>query len=119
MYHNSEDPNLQVWGMPMEGGSLAVVLFNAGEEARPIRLHLDKMGLPHGVPFHARDLLARRDIGVLSGTFTAESVEPHDSMMLRLDPVDTHGDDDVGGHASLIGRGRRKMSPMEDDLRVL
>ena len=45
-----------------------------------------EVGLPDGLALHGRDLWAARDLGVLKGSYTAESVPSHGVVMLVLKP---------------------------------
>ena len=72
---------LEIWARPLADGSSAVGLFNRGESELKIRLDLKSLGV--NGPAHARDLWAHKDLGTLSGSYTA-SVPKHGVVMLKI-----------------------------------
>lgn len=60
----------EVWSRPLEDGSLAVGLFNLGEEEGPVRVAWKDLGLVGAR--HVRDLWRQADLGTFSGEFTAK-----------------------------------------------
>jgi alpha-galactosidase len=72
---------LEIWARPLADGSSAVGLFNRGESELKITLDLKSIGV--NGPAHARDLWAHKDLGTLSGSYTA-SVPKHGVVMLKI-----------------------------------
>ncbi len=72
---------LEVWTKPLQGGSVAVALFNRTSAPTRMTLRLADIGW-HGSAT-ARDLWSHQDIGILSQNYTAV-VPKHGVVMLRL-----------------------------------
>jgi alpha-galactosidase len=72
---------LEVWSKPLEGGAMAVALFNRTSAPTTMTLRLSDVGW-HGQA-GARDLWSHSDIGVLKGDYTA-TVGKHGVVLLRL-----------------------------------
>jgi len=66
---------------PMEDGSLAVGLFNLGEEDREITASWDQLGI--GGPRRVRDVWRHRDLGTFEGRFSSP-VARHGVRLIRL-----------------------------------
>lgn len=80
---------LDVWAGPLEGGDIAVVLFNQanlGSGEQTITLHWEDIGLDPRDEAAVRDLWAHTTLGTFSGDFSA-SVAPHDCVVLRVTPL--------------------------------
>lgn len=71
----------EVWAKPLSGGAKAVALFNRSEAVYPITVHLADVGFSGSAK--ARDLWAHKDLGTLTGSYTA-AVPRHGVVMLRL-----------------------------------
>jgi alpha-galactosidase len=72
---------LEIWVKPLEGGSMAVGMFNRGTSALPITVHFKDIGMPNTVD--VRDLWARKDLGAFHGSYTAR-VPRHGVVMLKV-----------------------------------
>jgi alpha-galactosidase len=72
---------LEVWARPLEGGAMAVALFNRTTGATRTTLRLKDVGWDG--PAAARDLWEHKGIGVLSPE-SALTVPGHGVVMLRL-----------------------------------
>jgi alpha-galactosidase len=72
---------LEVWTKPLQGGAMAVALFNRTSEPASMTLNLAKIGW-HGSA-KARDLWMHRDLGVVNTNYTA-IVPTHGVVLLRL-----------------------------------
>jgi alpha-galactosidase len=70
---------------PLADGSRAVILFNRGNEAGPVTVAWEDIGLFPGGKALVRDLWKKADVGPFAGRFEAE-VEPHDVVMVRITP---------------------------------
>ncbi len=75
---------LEVWTKPLQGGDVAVGLFNRTSAPTRMSLHLADIGW-HG-PVTARDLWSHRGIGVLDENYTVV-VPQHGVVMLRLSKI--------------------------------
>jgi alpha-galactosidase len=72
---------LEVWTKPLQGGAVAVGLFNRSSEAASMTLQLSKIGWQG--PADARDLWNHKNLGVLHDGYTAV-VPKHGVVLLRL-----------------------------------
>lgn len=72
---------LEIWVKPLEGGSMAVGMFNRGTSALPITVHFKDVGMPNTVEI--RNLWERKNLGTFHGSYTAE-VPRHGVVLLKL-----------------------------------
>ena len=72
---------LEVWTKPLQGGAMAVGLFNRTSEPANMTLHLAKIGWQGQAS--ARDLWKHKDIGVVNDQTTV-IVPKHGVVLLRL-----------------------------------
>ena len=77
-----EKGGIEVWAKPLQGGGLAVGLFNRGPEARPAAFTWAELGSP-AKPASVRDLWNHADLGVDAEGFKG-SVPSHGVVLLRL-----------------------------------
>jgi alpha-galactosidase len=82
----ARDGKLEVWKKPLEGNSLAVGLFNLGDETAKVTATWEKLGLGEACPCTVRDLWTHEDLGDFKGSFEAE-VESHGSAIVRVTPA--------------------------------
>lgn len=75
--------DLDVWIRPLSGGRVAVGLFNRSWSLRDISVELPQIGFPKGAA--VRDVWNAKDLGHVSGTFTA-SVRKHGVSLLIVSP---------------------------------
>jgi alpha-galactosidase len=78
-----DDGELEVWARPLEGDAYAIVLFNRGKTDETIAVGWHELGLPHDAALSVRDLWRHRDLGRVTGTFSAR-VPGRDSVMVRV-----------------------------------
>lgn len=73
------------WMRPLDGGDLAVVLWNRGTcgTHRQLSVSWGDLGLPASQPMAVRDLFLRQDLGTATGSFTGW-VNIDGVLMLRL-----------------------------------
>jgi alpha-galactosidase len=76
-----QDPSDLVLAKPLEDGSIALGIFNLGEEPRDIAVTLRELGIDG--PRKVRDLWRQKDNGTIDGPYTAR-VNRHGVMMVRL-----------------------------------
>ncbi len=58
----------EIWMKPLTNSNKAVALFNRGDLAKEVTLHLDSIGLKTA---SARDVWAAKDLGRITGSYTA------------------------------------------------
>jgi hypothetical protein len=76
---------LEVWAGPLTGGSQAVVLLNRGDSNDDqITVKWSDIGFPVDHSANVRDLWARQDIGIFTGSFTSPKIDSHAAMMLNI-----------------------------------
>ena len=75
----------EVWSKQLADGGRAVVLFNRGAQAAQLSVSWTEIGYPQNLPAQVRDLWAAKDLGKMSGKFTAE-VPSHGVVMITVKP---------------------------------
>lgn len=80
-YRVSKDGRTELWAKPLEGGDLAVALFNRGDRAELMIAKWSDLNLSGS--HRVRDLWAHTDRGKIKDLFEAE-VFPHGVVMLRV-----------------------------------
>ena len=75
----------EVWMKQLADGGRAVVLFNRGPKAAELSLSWTDIGYPPHLSARVRDLWTGKDLGQLSGKFSAE-VPSHDVLMVTIKP---------------------------------
>ena len=78
------DGELEVWARDLEDGSMAVGLFNRGEEPATVTSKWSDLGLKGGRT--VRDLWRQQDLGRFNGEFKA-LVPRHGVALVRLAPA--------------------------------
>ena len=76
-----EEGPYEIWSKPLADGSMAVGLFNRGEDSEKITLKLQDVGMMG--PVTVRDLWGRKDLGKFHGTF-ATDVPRHGVVVVRI-----------------------------------
>lgn len=79
------DGDREVWAKQLADGGRAVVLFNRGPKSQEISVSWTEIGYPQQVAAHVRDLWAHKDLGKLTGKFSAE-VPSHGVVMVTVKP---------------------------------
>jgi alpha-galactosidase len=72
---------VQIWTKPLADGSTAVGLFNLDAHPMTITANFKGLGLPNSIT--ARDLWLHKDLGTLTGSYTAQ-VPRHGAVMLKV-----------------------------------
>jgi alpha-galactosidase len=80
-----KDGDLEVWVKQQKDGSRAVVLFNRGPAAQEIGVTWEDLGYPGHLSAAVRDLWQHKDLGNLTGKFSAR-VESHGVVMVTVKP---------------------------------
>ena len=86
VHHDVENPDCQVWGVPLQGSSAAAALFNAGDKECVVNLKFEIIGYKADAVVDLRDILLHADLGMFRGGYSAV-VPPHDVLFVRLDLV--------------------------------
>jgi alpha-galactosidase len=79
------DGDRDVWAKQLADGGRAVVLFNRGAKAAELSVSWTELGYPPHLAANVRDLWAGKDLGKLSGKFSAE-VPSHGVVMVTVKP---------------------------------
>jgi alpha-galactosidase len=80
-----KDGELEVWAKDMQDGSRAVVLLNRSATEQSISVRWNDIGYPEHLSAGVRDLWQKKDLGKLSGKFTA-TVRSHGVVMVAVKP---------------------------------
>jgi alpha-galactosidase len=78
-----KDGDLEVWVKNLSGDARVVVLLNRGRAAAPMAVSWQELGLAFDAELKLRDLWAKKDLGVVKGTFSA-GVPSHDVVMIKV-----------------------------------
>jgi hypothetical protein len=82
------EPELEIWAGPLANNSQAVLLFNRGNTgSEPITVKWNDIGFPIDQSAIVRDLLARKDLGTFTGSYTSPDIDHHAVMMLKITPT--------------------------------
>jgi alpha-galactosidase len=78
-------PEVEIWAGPLTGGSQAVVLLNLADNgSEAITVKWSDIGFPIDHSALVRDLWARKDIGIFTGSYTSPNIDSHAVMMLNI-----------------------------------
>jgi alpha-galactosidase len=80
-----KDGDLEVWSKQLADGGRAVALLNRGSSQASMAVNWTDIGFPEHVPATVRDLWAKKDLGQLTGKFSAP-VPSHGVVMVRIRP---------------------------------
>jgi alpha-galactosidase len=78
-------PAWQFWNKPVGGGKVAVLLMNHAATTATLSLPLAQVPNIAGSSWMVRDVWARKDIGVQSGTYNV-TLNSHDAAFIMLTP---------------------------------
>jgi alpha-galactosidase len=79
------DGDREVWSKQLADGGRAVVLFNRGAQETEIAVSWTDIGYPPHLAASVRDLWAHKDLGKLTGSFSAK-VPSHGVVMVTIKP---------------------------------
>jgi alpha-galactosidase len=79
------DGDREVWSKQLADGGRAVVLFNRGAQETEISVSWTDIGYPPHLAAGVRDLWAHKDLGKLTGSFSAK-VPSHGVAMVTIKP---------------------------------
>jgi alpha-galactosidase len=77
--------DLEVWSKPLARGARAVILFNRGATEQEITARWGDLDYPEGLSAAVRDLWEKKDLGKVSGRFSAK-VPSHGVVMVTVNP---------------------------------
>jgi alpha-galactosidase len=77
--------DLEVWSKQLADGGRAVIFLNRGPAAAKISANWNEIGYPDSLTADVRDLWSAKDLGKLSGSYSAD-VPSHAVVMLRVTP---------------------------------
>jgi alpha-galactosidase len=80
-----EKGDLDVWARQLKDGSRAVVLFNRGSAETEMSVSWEELGYPAHLTAQVRDLWQKKDLGKVSGGFSAK-VASHGVVMVKVTP---------------------------------
>ena len=82
--------DVKVWAKYLEGGDIAIGIFNLTDHAADPFIPLDALGLSRvsGKAVSVRDLWKKEELGVFTDTFRTDSIAPHGCRMYRFKVVD-------------------------------
>jgi alpha-galactosidase len=80
-----KDGDLEVWSKQLADGGRAVALLNRGGSQASMAVNWTDIGYPERLSATVRDLWAKKDLGQLTGNFSAP-VPSHGVVMVRIRP---------------------------------
>ena len=84
-HRNWKSGDLEVWSKQLADGGRAVILFNRGAAPARITARWSDIGYPSTVTAQVRDLWSHKDLGPVTGSYSAE-VPSHGVEMLHVKP---------------------------------
>jgi alpha-galactosidase len=80
-----KDGDLEVWAKQLKDGDRAVILLNRGSAEHEIAVNWEQIGYPAHLSATLRDLWAHKDLGKVTGKFSAP-VASHGVVMVTVRP---------------------------------
>ncbi len=77
--------DVDVWAKQLADGSRAVALLNRGASTARMTVRWRDLGYPDSVSASVRDLWEKKDLGKMTGSFSAD-VPSHGVVMVRVTP---------------------------------
>jgi alpha-galactosidase len=81
----AKNGDLEVWAKQLKDGSRAVLLLNRGAAEQQISANWDDLGYPKALSASVRDLWQHKDLGKMTGKFSA-AVASHGVVMVTVKP---------------------------------
>ena len=82
------EAELEIWAATLSDGSQAVLLLNRGNTgSEPITVKWSDIGFSPDRSALVRDLVAHKDLGTFTGSYTSPNIDFHASMMLKITPT--------------------------------
>ena len=80
-----KDGDSEVWARELQGGHRAVALLNRAAAPQTITVKWEDLGYPASVPAKLRDVWQKKDLGTVTGSYTA-TVAPHAAVLVTVKP---------------------------------
>jgi alpha-galactosidase len=80
----AKNGDLEVWAKQLKDGSRAVVLLNRSGAEQQISVNWEDLGYPSALSASVRDLWQHKDLGKLTGKFSAPVA--HGAVMVTVKP---------------------------------
>ena len=80
-----KDGDKEIWVKQLKDGSRAVILFNRSAAETEISMNWTDLGYPEHLSASIRDLWAGKDLGKVTGKYSAK-VASHETVVLRVTP---------------------------------
>jgi alpha-galactosidase len=80
-----KDGDKEIWVKQLKDGSRAVILFNRSAAETEISMNWTDLGYPEHLSASVRDLWAGKDLGKVTGKYSAK-VASHETVVLRVTP---------------------------------
>jgi alpha-galactosidase len=77
---------IEIWMKPLSGAARAVILLNRGSEKAPMTVTWEQIGLAPGMEAKIRNLWTKSDYATNDKGLFTTLVDPHDVVMLRVQP---------------------------------
>jgi alpha-galactosidase len=81
----AKNGDLEVWAKQLKDGGRAVILFNRGASEQQVTANWEDIGYPGNLSASVRDLWQHKDLGKLTGKFSAP-VASHAVVMVTVRP---------------------------------
>ena len=81
----AKNGDVEVWAKQMKDGSRTVVLFNRGADQQEVTANWTDLGYPANLNASIRDLWEHKDLGKVTGKFSAR-VASHGVLMVSVKP---------------------------------
>jgi alpha-galactosidase len=81
----AKNGDLEVWAKQLRDGGRAVVLLNRGAVEQQITANWEDLGYPNAISASVRDLWQHKDLGKVTGKFSA-TVPSHGVAMITVKP---------------------------------
>jgi alpha-galactosidase len=81
----AKNGDLEVWAKQLQDGSRAVLLLNRSSSEQEITVNWEDLGYPASISASVRDLWQHKDLGKMSGKFSAH-VASHGVVVVTVKP---------------------------------
>ncbi len=83
--HHWKIGDVKVWAKYLEGGDIAIGIFNLNDQGADPFISFDSLGIGRasGMALEIRDVLNHKDLGVFKDVFRTEYMDPHDCRVYR------------------------------------
>ena len=81
----AKNGDLEVWAKQLKDGGRSTLLLNRSDAEQEITVHWEDLGYPASLSAAVRDLWQHKDLGKMTGKFSARVV-PHGVVMVTVKP---------------------------------